>query len=254
MYFNKDNYSLYYEKYGNNENSTILILPGWGDTRKTFNTIIDYLKEKHTVYIIDYPGFGNSSFPDYDLTIYDYANMIREFMMATNIENPIVIAHSFGGRIATILSGYYKENIKKMILIDSAGIKPRKNIFKLIKQTTYKLLKKLGYFIPKKKRNIYLKKIFSIFASTDYKALNNNMYQTFKNVINKDLKEYYNDIDTQTIIIWGEFDYDTPLKDAYYINKKIANSSLIIYPEAGHFSYLDYPILTNQIINEFINE
>ena len=136
MYFNKDGYSLFYKRYGNSR-KTIIILPGWGDTRKTFNKIIDYFKEKYTIYIIDYPGFGNSSFPDYDLTIYDYTNIIRDFMKELNIINPIIIAHSFGGRIATLLSGYYKEEIDKLILIDIAGIKPKKNIFKLIKLFFY---------------------------------------------------------------------------------------------------------------------
>lgn len=253
MYFNKDTYSVYYEKHGTGD-STILILPGWGDTRKTFKTIIEYLKLNYTVYIIDYPGFGNSIFPDHDLTIYDYANIVREFMEEEKIINPIIIAHSFGGRIAALLSGYYKEKINKLILIDSAGIKPKKSLFKIFKQTTYKLLKKLQYLFPKRKRNIYLKRLFRHFASTDYRALDNNMYQTFKNVVNEDLKYYYKYIDVPTLIIWGEKDIDTPLKDAYYMTKKINNSSLIVYPDTDHFSYLKYPTLTNQILNKFLDE
>ena len=59
------------------------------------------------------------------------------------IKKPIIIAHSFGGRIATLLTGYYKEKIDKIIMIDAASIKPRKSIKALIKQTTYKILKKL---------------------------------------------------------------------------------------------------------------
>ena len=43
MYYNKDDFSIYYEKYGKSS-KTILILPGWGDTRKTFSFLIDYLK------------------------------------------------------------------------------------------------------------------------------------------------------------------------------------------------------------------
>ncbi|MBO5414166.1 MAG: alpha/beta hydrolase [Bacilli bacterium] len=253
MYFNKDTYSIYYEKHGNS-NSIILILPGWGDTRKTFNILINYLKLNHTVYILDYPGFGNSIFPNHDLTIYDYTNIIRDFMKEENIINPIIIAHSFGGRIATLLTGYYKEKVNKLILIDSAGIKPKKSLFKLMKQYTYKLLKKVKYLLPKRKHNIYLKKLFRLFASTDYKALDNNMYQTFKNVVNEDLKYYYKYIEIPTLIIWGEKDIDTPLKDGYYMNKNITNSSLIVYPDIGHFSYLSYPTLTNQIINKFLEE
>ena len=43
MYYKNGSFEIYYEKYGNKKN-TILILPGWGDTRKTFNYLIDNLK------------------------------------------------------------------------------------------------------------------------------------------------------------------------------------------------------------------
>ena len=79
MYYNQDDYSIYYEKYGQKE-KVILILPGWGNTRKTFTYLINKLQENFTIYIIDYPGFGNSPFPNKDLTIYDYTNIIRDFM------------------------------------------------------------------------------------------------------------------------------------------------------------------------------
>lgn len=253
MYYKNNNSYLYYQKYGNSENK-ILILPGWGDTRKTFNYLIDNLKDKYTIYIIDWPGFGNSDFPNKDLTIYDYANMIIDFMKDLNINNPIIIAHSFGGRITTLLSGYYKIKINKLILIDIAGIRPRKNLIKRFKTFIYKLLKKLKILIPKRKRNIYLKKLLKYFASTDYKNLDKNMYQTFKNIVNEDLKYTYNNIIQETLLIWGESDKSTPLKDGIYINNNIPNSELIIYQKASHFSYLDYPILTNNIINEFISK
>ena len=67
---NKNNF--YYEKYGNNE-KILLILPGWGETRKTFNYYIKNLQDKFTIYIFDYPGFGNSKIPNKVLTIDDYA-------------------------------------------------------------------------------------------------------------------------------------------------------------------------------------
>ena len=78
------------------------------------------------------------------------------------------------------------------------------------------------------------------------------MLTTFKNVINEDLIFYLPSIENETLIIWGEKDKDTPLKDARLIQKKIKNSALIIYPKASHYSYLEYPILTNRIINIFL--
>jgi len=253
MFFNTDDITIHYKKYGY-KNKTILILPGWGNTSQTFTHIINYFKEDYTIYIMDYPGFGNSPYPNKELDIYDYTNIIRDFIDNFKIINPIIIAHSFGGRLTTLLTGYYKEQINKLILIDIATIKPKKTIKQHIKEKTYKLLKKLTKLLPKLKQEKYKQKLLQIFGSSDYKNLPLNMHKTFKNIINKDLKEYLNYIEQETLIIWGKEDQDTPLKNAYLINKLIKNSSLIIYPKCKHFSYLEEPYLTNKIIDAFINE
>lgn len=253
MYYNQKEYSIYYEKYGNKE-KTILILPGWGNTRKTFNYLIDKLQNDFTIYIIDYPGFGNSPFPNKNLTIYDYTNIIRDFIYDKNIINPIIIAHSFGGRIATLLTGYYKEEIDKLILIDTAGIKRKKKIKILLKEKIYKLLKQIKKILPKKLREQYHQKLLNIFASSDYKQLPQNMTKTFQNIIKEDLRDYLPYIRQETLILWGKKDKDTPIKDAKLLKKKIKNSALIIYPNATHFSYLEYPNLTYKIIETFLKD
>ena len=251
MFFNTNEISIYYEKYGNKD-KTILILPGWGNTRTTFYNIINYFKNDYSIYIIDYPGFGNSPYPNKTLTIYDYANIIRDFMEEKNINNPIIIAHSFGGRITTLLTGYYKEQIDKLILIDIATIKPKKTIYRFFKEKTYKLLKKLIKLLPKNKQQKTYNKLLKTFASTDYKNIPISMQNTFKNIVNTDLKSYLKYIESEALIIWGKEDKDTPLKDGIKINKQIKNSALIIYPNSKHFSYLDEPYLTNKIIEAFI--
>ena len=180
--------------------------------------------------------------------------MIRDFIKDENIYKPTIIAHSFGGRLATLITGYYKDNIDKLVLIDTAGIKRGKNIFKLIKQTTYKLLKKLQILVPKRKRNLYLKRLINIFGSNDYRVLNNDMRKTFRNIINEDLKYYIKNIDIETLIIWGKKDKDTPFRDAKYMEKNIDNSVLVTLKDAGHFSYLNYPTLVNKIINDFLKK
>lgn len=251
MFFNTQDISLYYEKHGIG-NKTILILPGWGNTRETFHYIINYFKENYTIYIIDYPGFGNSPIPKNTLTIYDYTNLIKDFMTELNIINPIIIAHSFGGRIASLLTGYYKEKIDQLILIDVAGIKPRKTLFQKLKQTTYKILKRMIKCFKKLKQKELEQKLLKLFASTDYQNLPPSMRQTFKNIVNEDLKYYFSYIESETLILWGKKDTSTPLKDAYKINNSIKDSALIIFPEGNHFSYLQYPLLTCKIISEFI--
>lgn len=253
MYFKSDFCDLYFEIYGNGDNN-ILILPGWGDNRNSFHHIIDYFKDKYTIYIIDYPGFGKSTIPNKELTIYDYANMIKEFMYKYNIDNPIVMAHSFGGRIAVLLNGFYNIPIKKFILIDVAGIKERKSISQLIKQYMYKLKRKMSIFIKnKKKREIYIANLRKKYASSDYLMLPDTMHKTFKNIVNENLKKYIKNISVETLILWGEYDFDTPLRSGMIFNKKIKDSALIILPRAGHFSYIEYRELSINIIDKFMD-
>ena len=151
MFFKTKHQTIYYEIHGNNP-KYILILPGWGDTRKTFTNIINYLKNEYTIYILDYPGFGNSPYPNKDLTIFDYANIINLF-------------------IKSILLSKHKLKVDKIILIDVAGIKRRKKLKIIIKEIIYKLLKKLSIFLPRIKKEKYLNKLISVFSSNDYKTI-----------------------------------------------------------------------------------
>lgn len=251
MFFNTKNSSIYYEKYGSSD-KVILILPGWGNTSPTFSHIINYFKDDYTIYILDYPGFGNSPLPNKTLSIYDYTNIIRDFMQEEKIFNPTIIAHSFGGRIATLLAGYYKEHIDKLVLIDIAPIKPKKTFFKFLKEKTYKLLKKIIRIFPKKYQETFSNKLFKLFASSDYNLLPPIMQNTFKNIVNTDLTYYLKYIDSEALIIWGKLDKETPLSNAYKINNLIKDSALIIFPNSAHFPYLDNPFLINKILTEFL--
>ena len=249
MYFTYDDITIYYEKYGDSKKS-IIILPGWGNTRNTFNYMINFLKNYFTVYILDYPGFGNSPFPEKDLNLYNYTILIHEWIKNLNIKKPILIGHSFGGRIITLLTGYYNyDSYENIIYLNSAGIKP-KTKFKTI---IYKCLKKLRYILPKKIKNKYQSYLFKLFASVDYQEININMQNTFKNIVNLDLKPYLKNINAKVLIIWGSNDTSTPLKDAYIMNKLIKKAELIIL-KASHFTYLDYPILINKIIYEQLKD
>lgn len=253
MFFKYKDISMYYETLGNHSKS-LLILPGWGDTRNTFTNLSAFLSNYFTVYIIDYPGFGNSTFPNRDLTIFDYSDLIYEFIKELNLDDPILIGHSFGGRIITVLTGYYQYKFSNIILMDSAGIKPKTTIKKLLHKLSYKIAKKIGKLLPKKYQKKYYKNLFNKYASTDYQALSINMRKTFQNVINTDLKNYLKYINSKVLIIWGNNDYDTPIKDAKIINNKIKNSELIIIDNVGHFPYLERANLINAICYEQLKD
>ncbi len=252
MYDTYKNLTYYYEKYGNNKKS-ILILPGWGNTRETFYYLIHELQNKYSIYIVDYPGFGNTNQLKEEWYLEDYTEWIIDFIKRNGIHNPHIIAHSFGGRITSLLISKYHIKIDKVLLIDVAGIKRRKPIKTIIKEKIYKILKKCTYLFPPIKQEELRQKLLLYFSSEDYKNIPLSMQKTFQNIIKKDLRKYYKSISNETLLIWGEKDKDTLIRDGYYLNKIIKNSALIIYKGAEHFSYLNNPYLTLNIINNFFN-
>lgn len=243
--------NLYYEKHGNGKKN-ILILPGWGNTRRTFNYMINFLKEYATVYILDYPGFGNSNFPNRDLTVYDYGYLIKDFIKVNAIENPIIICHSFGSRILFVLIGFLNFSPHKILIMNGAGIKSLKSLSTYLKIIIYKILKLFKIFIRKEKKKVYLNKLSNIFGSKDYNNLNSNMRRTFVNIINEDLALFLKNIKQETLILWGDTDFDTPLKCGKKMKKLIADSELIVFKKTGHYCYLENPVLVNKIIYEYI--
>lgn len=254
MYFKYKNIKIFYEKYGDDKNDTLIILPGWGDNRNTFNRIIKLLEKDYNIYIFDYPGFGNSNLLNEDLTIYEYAKIFIEFLKVKKIKNPIIIGHSFGGRIIITMSGYYNIKFKKIILMASAGIKPKKSLYIKIKQIIYKTLKKISFILPNSSKEKYLKKLINIFGSSDYKSIPKGLQKTFINIVNEDLKGYLTNIKDETLIMWGEKDIDTPICNAYTMNKLIKNSGLIIIKDALHFFYLEKPNYINTILLNYLKK
>ena len=251
MKFNIKDFTIYYEKHGTGKDN-ILILPGWGNTRNTFTYLIDILKKNYTVYILDYPGFGKSSFPNRDLDIKDYSYLIKEFIKKKRISNPTILAHSFGGRIVIDMFQDKNIKIKNLILIDIAGIKPKKSILGIIKEKIYKLLKKIVFIFPKRIKKTILERLIKIFGSSDYSVLPNNLRNTFIKIINYDQKDLIKNINIDTLIIWGENDKAVPLKDGYFINKEIKDSGLVVIPKSGHFPYLDRAYYVNRVILEYL--
>lgn len=246
-----NNTNLYYEKHG--EGKQILILMhGWGQTTKGMDIIVQGINlDKFSVYNLDFPGFGKSVLPNFAWSVYDYNTMLEKFIEKLKIKNPILVGHSFGGRIATIY-GSKNLNLKSMVFIDAAGIKPKKNLYVKCRILTFKLCKFVVKRFYKKHQQEYLNNLNLIFGSGDFNATDPKLRNIFIKTVNEDLTYLYKDIKVPVKLIWGSEDNFTPLSDAKIMHKKIQNSELVYYEGAGHYSYMDNYSQFIIDFNEFI--
>lgn len=246
MNYKYDKLNINYDIVGNGP--PIIMLHGWGTNYHTFDSIVTNIKKCYTVFLIDLPGFGMSDEPRYIYNLNNYVHFLKTFIEELQIDNPIILGHSFGGRIAIKYASKY-ENISKLILVDSAGIKKRLSIKKKLEILKYKILKKF-YRITKniKKYN----ELTNTYGSTDYINSTNIMKCVLSKVVNEDLTKLLKNIKVETLIIWGKDDLTTPYTDAIKMNKYIKNSGLVTIDSAGHFPYLERKKYFNIILNNYL--
>ncbi len=251
LIINIDNFDINYIVEG--EGSPILLLHGWGSSNVVWRNIINYLKNRYTLYALDFPGCGESSMPKAPLDLNDYNNLVIEFCKKLNIIDPIIMGHSHGGRVALSLMANNLLSFNKAILFDSAGIIAKKSLKTRFKIKTFKFCKKvLTLPIIKNYTERTLNTLKNYFGSNDYSNAPDVMKKTLVNVVNVDLRKELGNINVSTLLIWGDKDTDTPLTNAKLIEELIPDCGLCVLKGCGHFALIEKPYEVNAILNSFL--
>ncbi|MCR6111823.1 alpha/beta hydrolase [Bacillus sp. A301a_S52] len=236
------------------EGQEIVLLHGWGANIAAFSPVHKNLEQHFKVYSLDLPGFGESTEPPSQWSVQDFVNVLREFVEKMGIEHPILMGHSHGGRIAIMYTATYGD-VKKVILVDSAGIKPKRKLSYYVKVYTYKAAKNI-LKLPglNKYRDKILSNMKAKVGSTDYKNASGVMQQTLVQVVNEDLQHLMPKITVPTLLIFGENDTATPVSHGKRMEELIPDAGLVVLKNAGHFAYLDQLHQFNVIVNTFLEK
>ncbi len=222
------------------EGSPIVVLHGWGCNVDTVRPIINIINKRYKVYALDLPGFGKSQEPNEPIGSFEYAEIVKDFLDKMNINKATFIGHSFGGKLSIIMGSKYPELVDKIVLIDSAGLIPKRGPKYYIKVYSFKTLRyiytNLFFWLSNEEK---MEKFYKKFGSDDYQNSSGIMRKILVKVVNENLRPLLKDIKAPTLIIWGENDDATPLYMAKIMEKEIKDSGLVVFEGAGHYAYLD---------------
>jgi pimeloyl-ACP methyl ester carboxylesterase len=142
--------------------------------------------------------------------------------------------------VAIWLAANYPEKFNKLILVDSAGVKPTRTLKYYVKVAIAKIGKNvLSFSFLGKHGEILLNSLYRLIGSKDYQQQTGIMRATLVKVVNEDLRYFLIKINAPTLLIWGENDKDVPLSSAKVMETAIHDAGLVVLKDAGHFSYLD---------------
>lgn len=231
----------------------VVLMHGWGCNHSTLQSIAAQLTGGFTVYNLDFPGFGNSSEPGTIWGVEEYTALVEDFIKSEHIENPILLGHSFGGRVGILYSS--RNQVRKLILVDAAGIKPQRSLKYYCKVYTYKAVKHtLPVLFGKDKAETLLNKYRSKVGSSDYSNASQTMRAILSKVVNEDLKCCLPKIKCPTLLIWGENDTATPISDAKTMEKMIPDAGLVSFSGVGHYSFLENPYQFAAVLRSFLEK
>lgn len=231
---------------------SIIILHGWGLNGSKYNELSKILKNKgFDVYLPDLPGFGQESLKSESMNLDNYVDFVNKLIKQNKIEKPIIIGHSFGGRVGIKYSYIYPDNVSKLIL---TGVPVIRHI--TFKKRIVKVMAIAGHlFFDKAPGNInsILRKIlYQSIGEWDYYK-SGSLKEVFKNIIKEDLLLYAKELIIPTLLVWGEDDKLVPVSDVVKIKKIIQDANFVIIPNVGHKLPYEKPELFFDSIKSFIS-
>jgi pimeloyl-ACP methyl ester carboxylesterase len=227
-----------------------LVLHGWGGSIETVYPIVAGLAPVARVYALDLPGFGQTELPSQSWGVEDYQAFTAAFMDALEIECPTIVGHSNGGRVAIRMAATEPARAHRLVLVDSAGIRPKRTLRWYRRVGMAKLGKYAARLLgaPGERLRTLL---VGRSASADYLAAG-PLRPTLVKLVNADLRPYMPRVAVPTLLVWGSDDTETPVSDAREMERLIPDAGLVVLDRAGHYSYLDQPARFARIVTHFL--
>jgi pimeloyl-ACP methyl ester carboxylesterase len=199
--------------------------------------------ENFRITIIDFPGFGDSSEPPFPWTVSDYTDLLYKLVKELKIKKPIIMGHSFGGRVAIKYASMY--DVEKLVLFASPFNDNNDQL-----STKTKILKGLKRLPGMNKIGEFMK---NFIGSSDYKKASPTMRQVLVNAINEDLSNDAKKIVCPTLLIWGTNDEAVPVSEAKKLEKLIDDAALIVLP-GTHYAYIENIDRVMRILDNFLED
>ncbi len=262
---------LYSETRGHGK--TILFIHGFGVNTFTWRYLTGEFSKSYRCIAVDLKGFGKSPKPfDNRYSFFDHLANVLDFIDENSLKDFVIVGNSYGGGLAMGVALEFKklgreEEIKGLVLIDTmAYIQELPPFIKIL--TLPVISEILSLIIPpetatknalKEVWHDYSKVTKDVIDAYKVKSIRDRYcaIKTARQILKGNIEDFVNgikQIDTKSLIIWGDKDRIIPLKTGYKLEKDLKNSKLKVIENCGHVPQEECPDKTISLIKEFFKE
>lgn len=224
--------SLFAESFGDHP-PRVLALHGWGRRGSDFVRSLQGIDALAP----DLPGFGASPAPARAVGAHGYAEMLRP-VLEQFAAPPVVVGHSFGGRVAVCLASRYPVAALVLTGVPLLRIRPPARI-----GAGYRLARALNRrgLVSDRQMEIWRRRS----GSSDYRSVTGVMRQVLVTVVDESYQEELARIEVPVRMLWGSDDTEAPLEVARAAEEILGRAggavSLRVLPGSGHMLPLEQP-------------
>lgn len=230
----------------------VLLLHGWGARKELMLPIADLLPQYRMV-VPDLPGMGETPAPSEPWGVEEYAAWLLALLDRLQLTSVAIVGHSNGGRVAIAFAAAHPERVTRLVLTDSAGIRPRHGVAWHVRVRSFRLLRRAAgaSWLPVRIRQAARARADRR-GSPDWQAASGVMRGTLVRLVNSDLRALLATLRMPVLLVWGERDEETPLGDAHTMESLIPDAGLAVFDGAGHFAYAEQPQRFAAILDAFM--
>ena len=214
----------------------VLYLHGWGCTHEAFAACRN---PSFCETLPDLYGFGETPAPPFPVGLDYYVDGVKRLMDQYRMQDVVVVAHSFGARIALRLAAT-SPHVAGLVLVGAAGMKPRRGIKYVVRVAMVKIAKALHRPIKG--------------GSADYRRLSGAMKGTFVNIVHTYQEKELPKVSVPVLLVWGTEDKETPSYMLKRLQKGLPHSRTVWMEKGGHFCFATQPVRFRQLVEAFVNE
>lgn len=205
----------------------VIALHGWRRTHADFAELLEGMD----AIAVDLPGFGSSPEPPVAWGAGEYADALAA-VAETFDTPPVILGHSFGGRVAVCLAAARPELAKALVLsgvplLRRAGAPRKAKMSIRIARQLHKLGLVSGARMEELRRR---------HGSADYRAATGVMRDTFVRLVNETYEDEMRALQCPVELVWGDDDTEAPLELAQRSLSIIPKANLVVVPGAGHLT------------------